>query len=121
MPQVSDIVKATESAEEPTTSTVVEAERRGQDHEEAERILKENPDIYSIFALASQFDIPFVDLGISQGISKGDSGWRRTGYGLGAGVSCSLTSHETDQDTIHACPAGIYPHLLVYTTLLSSQ
>jgi hypothetical protein len=121
MPQVSEIVKFAESAEEPATSTVAQAEQRGNGHEEAERTLKENPDIYSIFALAPQFNIPFVDLGTEQGISQEGSHLRRTAYGLGAGVSCSLIRHETGEDAIHACPTGTNPYLTVNTTFLSFQ
>lgn len=71
-----------------------------------------NPDVFSIFALATKFDIPSLDI-LALGV-RGPDGIlnnRGTAYSLGSGVSCSVTLHEMKEniiDSIDNFPSGVY-------------
>ncbi|KAL3427591.1 serine/threonine protein kinase [Phlyctema vagabunda] len=108
MPQASEIVKPTGSFEESSAATIIKSSKKFNQNDEVQKAYHQNPDIYSLFSLTSSFDIAFVDLTPLQGISQRDDvdGQRRIAYGLGAGVSCSLIQHETNEDTVDICPAG---------------
>ena len=65
------------------------------------RDLKDNVSFTAIVSLVFSYDIPLVDLPARQGV-EGRS------YGLGAGVSSTVTRHKTGPETANLCPPGTF-------------
>ncbi|KAJ6445018.1 Nuclear distribution protein PAC1 [Purpureocillium lavendulum] len=108
MPQVSSIVRGTSPAQ-PT-----EERPQSPDHQVVAR-LRESPDFFSIFTLATSFDIPYCDLPPVKGVSDKHSKLPRRSHGLGAGVSCTVFVHEAGEAEAQACAPGTLVALKRYS------
>ncbi|KAG5761554.1 hypothetical protein H9Q72_010325 [Fusarium xylarioides] len=77
----------------------------------------DDPTIFSIFTLVTQYRIPAIDLAPIFGVSIKDStSSARGSLGLGSGISCNVVVLETDEEHSSVCPVGTLIALKRYNT-----
>jgi hypothetical protein len=110
MPELSSIAREPDVVDGAVEEQEIRVKAAGHGVAEYYQRRLDNPDIFSILALTTRFDIPSCDLPALQGVAYDDddaSNRRRTVYGLGAGVSCSVIQHQTDAVVSNICPPGM--------------
>lgn len=106
----------------PVASTVIRAGISEEDNVQAleglsldpkldlnrDEIPGDDPTVFSIFTLATQYHVPAIDLAPIYGVSIKDStGSARGSLGLGSGISCNVAVLETDEEHSSVCPVGM--------------
>lgn len=113
MPEVSSIVRGPEDEEPPVEALqdLALASNTYRDEDEYWARLIDSPDVFSIFTLAAQFNIPVCDLPREYGVGSGHSdrlgAIHKKVFSLGAGVSCNVIALETDESMSDICSLGM--------------
>jgi hypothetical protein len=104
MPQVSSIARGAATG---TDGDGADTTAGVPDRDHAVARLRDSPDVFSIFSLTASFDIPMCDLPPVKGVSSDDDGPMRRSYGLGTGVSCTVSVHQTGEAERGICGPGM--------------
>ncbi|KAH8736141.1 hypothetical protein BGZ61DRAFT_472504 [Ilyonectria robusta] len=112
MPEISSIVRGPEDEEPPVEALrdLALASNTYRDENDYWARLIDSPDVFSIFTLAAQFNIPACDLPREYGVGSGHSdrlgAIHKKVFSLGAGVSCNVIALETDESMSDICSLG---------------